>query len=120
MKFRIENRSARIVIGLKPGQAKEFSAEDMSIMAAPVARAMSPMAQVLVPSTDAAGQPISDPKMRPARQNVHCFLIDEDGKDQEMSAQNVLDLFKDAIAADKARRLAAHKERLERRRRVAG
>jgi hypothetical protein len=104
MHFRIENPTPAKKLGLPPGAAKEVSHEEMSKLALAVSRIMAPVAQRLVNVNDEHGQGASKAVMGlSAGPRVHCFVVDE-GKDQEISSKDLLELYAEDIKARKAAR----------------
>lgn len=112
MHYLIKNPCPSQRLHLPPGTAREVSHEEMSKIADVVARALSPVAQRLVNTNDEHGQGASRAETGPSNgPRVHCYLVDE-GKEQELSAKDLLEIYADDIKARAAAKKDAYAKRL--------
>lgn len=112
MHYVITNPTPGKILGITPGDLRNVSHEEMSKLAVAVARCMAPVAQRLVPTTDAQGQPASKAVMGPnlSALRIHCFAVDE-GEKTELDAKSLLEIYADDIKAAKAARSKLAEER---------
>lgn len=122
MKFLLKNASARKHMGLIPGQgylpglpAKEVSHEEMIEIAGALSKAMAPVEHYLYPGPvdkdDLTKGTASLGAWRAQDKRIHCICVDDDGKETELSAKDVAELYAEEIAAQHAARVNAKKER---------